>query len=285
MDPDQSFSDEFLQPPNVLYKYIPARRLDDALPHRKPCSFRATPPNELNDLNEINFKAVFVDDESNREEVNRQYALALSEIFPTSPVSVDAVESYRQNNPIGYGAELACDQLSKRYGVTSFSTSRDDATMWSHYADNCRGIVIGYNIDLWVRHLIGVSIFRHVRYTDDLPPIIGPGVVNQENVYGFMSSKGATWAYEKEWRLITELSKTKRSATGIAVLSVPQESVSSILITDRTPGEAVDIVVRRLNDPYNGYHVLRIDKMRRGLGGSKLPFAGQIDTRTYSAIR
>ena len=148
MDPDQVFFDQFSKPPQELYKYMPANRLDHALPDEKPCSFRATPPNELNDINEINYRSTFVDDESNREKINRAYALTLTELFPTSPVSVEDVEGYRQINPLGYGAQLACDQLSKRYGVTSFSTKKNDVKMWSHYADDCKGVVIGFNVDL-----------------------------------------------------------------------------------------------------------------------------------------
>ena len=163
MDPDQTFFEQFSQPPQVLYKYIPAHRLDHVLPDQKPCSFRATPPNELNDINEINYRTSFVDDESNREEINREFALALTELFPTSPISVDDVEIYREKNPFGYGAEMTCDQLSKRYGVTSFSTKRNDVRMWSHYADDCRGVAIGYNVDCWVTHLLGTSIIRQVR--------------------------------------------------------------------------------------------------------------------------
>ncbi len=91
------------------------------------------------------------DDERSRENINREYALTLTELFPTSPISVDDVERYRQKHPLGYGAELTCYQLSKRYGITSFSTRKNDVKMWSHYADHCRGVVIGYNVDLWVR--------------------------------------------------------------------------------------------------------------------------------------
>ena len=235
----------------MLYKYIPAHRLDHALPDEKPCSFRATPPNELNDINEINYKPTFVDDEKNREYINQEYALALTELFPTSPISVDDVERFRQKYPRVYGAELTCDQLSKRYGVTSFSTKRNDVRMWSHYADDCRGVAIGYNVDRWVTHLLGTSIIRQVRYVDELPMIMGPRVVNQENAFAFMTSKGAAWEYEQEWRLITELSKTQQSGKHIAVITAPQESVSSILITDRTSEETVDIIVRRLNNPSN----------------------------------
>lgn len=285
MDPDQTFFDRFSQPPQVLYKYIPARRLDHALPDEKPCSFRATPPNELNDINEINFKALFVDDERNREKINREYALTLTELFPTSPISVDDVEKYRQKNPFGYGAELTCDQLSKRYGVTSFSTRNNDVRMWSHYADDCRGVVIGYNVDYWVKHLFGTSIIRQVNYADNLPLVVGPRVVNQENAYSFMSSKGAAWEYEQEWRLITELSKTQQSGKDIAVITVPQESVSSISITDRTSQHTVDIIVRRLNNPSNDYRIWRIDKMRRGRDTTTLAFIGQMKTRAQHSIQ
>jgi len=280
MDPDQVFFDQFSQPPQVLYKYIPAHRLDHALPDGKPCSFRATPPNELNDINEINYQTTFVDDESNRENIDREFALSLTELFPSSPISVDDVDRYRQKHPVAYESELTCDQLSKRYGVSSFSARRDDVTMWSHYADECRGIVIGYSVDLWVKHLLGISIIRQVKYSDELPIVMDPRVVNQENAYEFMSSKGTAWEYEQEWRLITELSKTQKSERQIAVITVPQESVSSILITDRTPQETVDIIVRRLNSPSNAYGTWWIDKMQRGRDATTLAFIGQMKTRS-----
>ena len=285
IDPDQTFFDQFSQPPQVLYKYIPAHRLDHALPDEKPCSFRATPPNELNDINEINYKTSFVDDESNRENINREFAVALTELFPTSPISVDDVQGYRQKDPFGYGAELTCDQLSKRYGVTSFSTKTNYVRMWSHYADDCRGVAIGYNVDRWVTHLLGTSIIRQVRYADELPMVMGPRVVNQENAYAFMTSKGAAWEYEQEWRLITELSKTQQSGKHISVITVPQESVSSILITDRTPQDTVDLIVRRLNNPSNGYRIWWIDKLQRGRDATTLAFVGQIKTRAQPSIQ
>ena len=285
LDPDQLFFDKFSQPPQVLYKYIPAHRLDHVLPDEKPCSFRATPPNELNDINEVNFRTAFVDDERNREKINQEYALTLTELLPTSPISTDDVESYRQINPLGYGAKLTSDQLSKRYGVTSFSTKKNDVKMWSHYADNCSGVVIGYNVDLWVTHLIGTTIIRQVTYADDLPIIEGPRVVNQESAYGFMSRKGATWEYEQEWRLITELSKTQQSGDDIAVITVPQESVSSIIITDRTSQDTVDIIVQRLNNPSNHYRIWRIDKMQQGRDATTLASNGQMKTRAQRSIQ
>ena len=277
LDPDQMFFEQFELPPQVLYKYIPALRLDDALPNGGPCSFRATQPNELNDINEISFLPTFVDDEANREDINRGYASTLTELYPASPVSTDDVERYRREHPVAYAAELVCDQLSKRYGVTSFSAKNNDVKMWSHYADDCRGVVVGYNVDHWVRHLVGTSVIRRVTYSDKPPLVLGPSVLNQENAYGVMSCKGASWENEREWRLITELSKTQQAREGIAVITVPQQSVSSVAITDRTPEDVVDRIVGRLNDPSNGYRVARIDKMQRGRDVATLAFIGQLD--------
>ena len=139
LDPDQTFFEQFELPPQVLYKYVPAGRLDDVLPNGGPCSFRATPPNELNDINEVSFLATFADDAANREDINRDYASTLTDLVPTSPVSTDDVERYRREHPVAYGAELVCDQLSKRYGVTSFSARNNDVKMWSHYAGRLQG--------------------------------------------------------------------------------------------------------------------------------------------------
>ena len=175
---------------------------------------------------------------------------------------------------------MARDQLSRRYGVTSFSSRRNDVTMWSHYADDCKGVVIGYNVDHWVKHLLGTSILRQVRYAEKLPMVMGPLVVNQENAFAFMSSKGLAWEYEKEWRLITELSKVRETKVGVSVVDVPQESVSSILVTDRTPPDVVATITARLTNPSNAYRISGIDKMRRGDDPRALAFVGRIKTRS-----
>lgn len=279
MDPHQQFRDEFFQPPQILYKYIPVRRLEDALPDERPCSFRATPPNELNDINEINYYHTFVENDDNREEISRKYASALTKLHPAAPISLDDVEEYRQRYPFGYGAELTCDQLSRRYGITSFSARYNDAKMWSNYADDCKGIVVGYNVDYWVAHLIGTSIIRRVQYMDKLPPILGPEVVNQENAYAFMSVKGIVWDYEQEWRLITELSNSNRSQNGIDTIEFPRESVSSIYVTHRTSQDVVDSIKRRLNNPANGYRISNISRMQKGRDTSTLAHGEQIKTR------
>ena len=284
LDPDQYFSDQFVQPPQVLYKYMPAHRLDHALPDEKLCFLRATPPNQLNDINEINFITTFADDETNYTRINQDYARTLTELFSESPVSIDDVERYRDKFPERYGVELARDQLSKKYGVTSFSSSRNDVKMWTHYADDCKGIVVGYKVDAWVNHLVGTSILREVNYVNRLPLIAGPRVVNQQNAYALMSSKGLTWEYEREWRLITELSSAYEIENGIAVISVPQESVSCVLVTDRTPQDTVDTIVQRLNNPSNNYRIRWIDRLQRGREPTTLAYAGQLKTHTLPTI-
>ena len=98
-----------------------------------------------------------------------------------------------------------------------------------------------------------------------------------------MSSKGTVWQYEQEWRLITELSNTQESEKNIALITVPQESVSSVLITDRTSQDTVNKIVRRLNNPSNKYRIWRIDKMQRGHDAKGLAYIGQMSTRAQGS--
>ena len=148
--------------------------------------------------------------------------------------------------------------------------------MWSHYADESRGVVIGYNVDYWVRHLHRTSILKQVQYMDQAPLVMGPQVINQENAYAFISCKVRAWAYEKEWRLITELSKTKNGENSILVITVPQESVSTIYITDRTRVETINIIRQRLKNPSNRYQLRSINRLQGGNDANTLSHNGQI---------
>ena len=103
--------------------------------------------------------------------------------------------------------------------------------------------------------------------------------MNPENAYALMFTKGTTWTYEQEWRLITGLSKKGQPGDGISVITVPQESGSSFLVTDRRSQEDVDIIVQRLDNPSNRYRLFWIDKLRRGNNPTTLSFVGQLITR------
>ncbi len=93
-------------------------------------------------------------------------------------------------------------------GMVCFSEVSKNSVMWSHYADRHRGMCLGFDVD----ETLGISGIRKVVYeaeklkldddlgsTEALPPAI------QERL---LVIKFKDWAYEKEWRVFVELSKT-----------------------------------------------------------------------------
>ena len=74
-----------------------------------------------------------------------------------------------------------------------------------------------------------------------------------------LSYKSHHWQYEKEWRLILELHETigtglkDRRGQPINLLRVPNTAVMSLYYTERTPGNVVEKISKRLQDPNNRY--------------------------------
>lgn len=85
-------------------------------------------------------------------------------------------------------------------GISSFSESPSHELMWAHYADEFRGICIRYRYDELVDGLPD-GLMSRVVYEDRLPKITD--AANPiERAQEVLSTKGARWAYEREWRYL-----------------------------------------------------------------------------------
>ena len=110
---------------------------------------------------------------------------------------------------------------------------------------------------------------RAVHYRDELSRIYGYNIVTEpaENTYALLSLKSNHWSYENEWRLIVELNETigtgvrDRHDQPINLVRVPNPAVVSVYCTERTPTEAVDLVLNRLANPNNRYSSARPTKL------------------------
>lgn len=115
------------------------------------------------------------------------------------------------------------EQLAKT-GICSFSKARKNQLMWSHYADEHRGVCIGFK-----EHILrpeGSSIAPiDVTYQDEYPfeEIIErfkyfeqlPGENNVDSVagdilYSILGTKYSSWRYERERRLVFYRSEAKQ---------------------------------------------------------------------------
>jgi hypothetical protein len=108
--------------------------------------------------------------------------------------------------------QLICQQLEKTR-VLCVSEHNDNVVMWSHYADEHRGVVMRLQcIDELENNLL---IARKMQYQNKYPTIaklddfikLSTGEINinyyEKNIMEIAYIKYESWAYEDEWRVVT----------------------------------------------------------------------------------
>ena len=248
-----------------LYKYVTAERVLTCLPEVGDGTLRATQLAALNDPFECAVRQMYL--EKSEQEENKRLAAILTNIHPLCPISESEVAAARQRYGSLYLRELLAKQLSYRFGIVSFASNPFHPLLWSHYTLDGGGFVLGYD-----RHQIQQlsrrkCALRSVRYGNSMGRIRGPEVLNEENMNGLLSFKSDHWCYEDEWRLIVELNdtigtgRTDRHGQPINLLRVPNQAVSRVYYTERTPADVVDQVLSRLQDANNRYGVASPTKL------------------------
>ena len=117
-------------------------------------------------------------------------------------------------------------------GICSFSETIDNHLMWAHYTNNYNGFALqfkGENIETkmkqgqFKRHTLTRVIYpeKPVKISKDFPFAL----------HYVLTTKMKHWAYEKEWRIITQLETDERKLKYLPV------SVDSIFIGHRIPDE------------------------------------------------
>jgi hypothetical protein len=118
------------------------------------------------------------------------------------------------------------DKQLNEAGIFSLSETSENQLMWSHYAEDTKGIAIGFE-DIPKSKLSDENHCVKVNYADTLPAFTGKGFLNQISFYmdeygrpyskgqiSFsdptfklaISTKPTVWNYECEWRYIEERS-------------------------------------------------------------------------------
>jgi hypothetical protein len=127
--------------------------------------------------------------------------------------------------------------FSEHYGMVCFSARFDSILMWSHYAENHKGVVIGYH-SRFFRPLYPVQ-YRKERVPLPVGQFTkrkGDPPLSMWHVKA-LTTKFIDWAYEQEWRGVErreKLLKTKVKDSVVLYSKVPPQTVASIYIGTRT---------------------------------------------------
>lgn len=94
----------------------------------------------------------------------------------------------------------------RNYGIICFSEKPDDILMWSHYANNHKGICLEFTAEKG-SELANPQLNQKVEYLDEYPKLKITDFVNDDPTIASkkaMWSKAKIWEYEQEWRMINQ---------------------------------------------------------------------------------
>ena len=122
--------------------------------------------------------------------------------------------------------------VTAQVGVLCLSDVYDDILMWSHYADNHRGICLIFetNYEFFANAI-------PVRYQQARPRVNQITQTTEQMLENAIFTKSSAWAYEKEWRILHYLQ-------GVGERQSPPTAMKAIMLgvalsgTDRRLVEA-----------------------------------------------
>ena len=158
------------------------------------------------------------------------------------------------------------------FAITCFGEQYDQHLMWSHYADNHKGLCLAFDTSSIIDHL------HPCIYTHSMPA----DAVWRSDDIALSLIKGSAWAYENEWRLVKKTSRPKMRLIASmthqiynAVHSNPAFSMADYEEWSRINTD----LMKRLESAYNEERIVRIKPSSIFLG---LKFYNQY-TNVHSA--
>jgi len=133
------------------------------------------------------------------------------------------------------------EQKLKSFGILSLAQDPKNILMWSHYAENHKGLCIGFERNK-SNELGDNNKTRKVNYTKNYPSLNVKILMNEvditNNLMRVLYTKSKLWDYEGEWRMFTPIGNKAYPLPG---------KIKSITFGSRTPSMDIDIIKKLIN--------------------------------------
>ncbi|MFC5496282.1 DUF2971 domain-containing protein [Caenimonas terrae] len=132
--------------------------------------------------------------------------------------------------------------IAEKYRVYCLGPTPSNTLMWSHYADDHKGICLEYSVDNDV-----FCCALECEYLEEFP-MLRPYDVTEEEDLRVLLAKSDVWRYENEFRLIVE-ERAHAPATSSALLAddcmlqLPQGALTGIIVGCQGPLDTVRGIV------------------------------------------
>lgn len=178
--------------PPVFYKYTP---VEDWLPLMlNGSSLKFTTRKNFNDPFDSLSSTRFNYNADNAEEYIRNGFSGLKK-FPTE--AIEAMIKKLMTEKIQIDSDSHNEEYLDETGILSLASSWKNILLWSHYANQHKGICIGFDSEKDI--FLGA---QKVIYSSDFPIIIRPDDSDITMLEKTFLRKAECWKYEDEWRIL-----------------------------------------------------------------------------------
>ena len=152
------------------------------------------------------------------------------------------------------------DEYSSGIGVSCFSSIADSILMWSQYADDHAGFILEYETGPWA--IAGQPAFSEVTYMDSRVPIYTglhrEDIAPRDTLIQLMTTKGADWKHEREWRAFIDISKMEPSYDDRGPyydIVVPSLSIRGVIFGVRTEEMTTRAILNAIHEQPDLQHI------------------------------
>lgn len=218
----------------LIYRYFPNKNND----HRDNAITQAvlwfSNPDDFNDPLDSNlaYRQTY-----SREEIKSFWQNFLDN-NPECPKSLAQIlESWGKSNKFVDYQNKKFKEYRESIGVACFSATPTNILMWSHYADNHKGVVYGFSADLF-SNTDSDGLYSkplEVKYPEERKyELLSYALLGKEMQFAKeLTTKAMDWSYEQEYRFIgfncSNLNKSFR-----------RESLKSIIFGSKTPSDEIE---------------------------------------------
>lgn len=234
----------------ILYKYVSSERINIL----QDSMVRFTPFNSLNDPFELSFhlkasREAMINYYLGSDEKIKKYIDEVVKVNPNlGTLKKKNTKEQKEALELSYKDEYfyeafpwdkilknIIDKVSAKVGILSLCENKDSLLMWSHYAQEHRGLVIGFDTDVLTRHFNSSPV--KVIYKDEKIEACITDMDKVENSPHFLNQlkkacfiKSSQWSYEKEWRYGAEFIHWENETDIIGLRRFPSEAIAEIII-------------------------------------------------------
>ncbi len=231
--------------PKILYKYIPTDSIKFFFERKTICF---SPSNKFNDPFEI--KAKF-------KNIPREDIMSL---ISKSERSIEHFKGkYLSQHILDKSIQEAFNKSANDYGILCLSSEENIILMWSHYAENHSGLVIGIDIEKLIYFLksklnIPEPKIKAVSYSKF--PFEINSLIDITNIVSIYFNKYEAWSYEQEWRMIFPCRDIKNSDYKPipinGVITIPENVIHSVTFGVKTTCKTINTIKKYIaNNNFN----------------------------------